>query len=299
MAKSLNRLRSNSDIFNGKTQRPSLLDGASGTYLAQKGFAPHPSLWYSHLNIYDPESVKEMHSQYINAGAVIITTNTFRTNPEAVKKTNTGFTNYEIVKKSVEIAYGSIGENEIIIAGSNAPAEDCYQQLRTISLYELEYNHKKHIEMLWNAGVDFILNETQSHRDEIEIVCKFCCENNLPFVVSLYFDKNLKILSGEDLREIIELIKGYKPLAISFNCISPQTLQTALAKIEIEYPSGFYLNCGLNEITENIISSCMEPDTYAETVRHLIRPETVFLGSCCGSSPHHTAKLKDLLDELY
>lgn len=295
----MNSQRSKIFFQEEKQTKPFVLDGASGTYLSQKGFLSHPYLWYSHLNIYDPESVKKMHTEYINAGAGIITTNTFRTNPEAVKKSNIGVTNFELVKRSVEIAADAIGEERIIIAGSNAPAEDCYQAERTISLLELEYNHKKHIEMLWNAGADFILNETQSHRDEIEIICKFCCDNNLPYIVSLYFNENLKILSGEELSEVIEFIRDYKPLAISFNCISPLIFQNVTSQIKIEYPSGFYLNCGLSNVADNMISSCIEPGTYANTISDLIRPDTLFLGSCCGSSPLHTARLKELIDELY
>jgi len=295
----LNRQRSKILFSEGKHHKPLVLDGASGTYLAQKGFLAHPYLWYSHLNLDDPKSVKNMHSEYINAGAGIITTNTFRTNPAAFKKSNIGVTNYELVNRSVKISVEAIGEKNIIIAGSNAPAEDCYQTNRTISLFELEYNHKKHIEMLWNAGSDFILNETQSHWDEIEIICKFCSENNLPYVVSLYFNENLKILSGEELGEIINFVISYNPLAISFNCVSHQTIRKFLVQKKIEFPTGFYLNCGLSLVAENMISYCMEPETYAETVRNIIGPDTVFIGSCCGSSPLHTAKLKELIGELY
>lgn len=147
--------------------RPLLLDGAIGTYLLQKNLNPDPNLWQSIHNIKHPKIVKSVYEEYIDAGTDIITTNTFRTNPAAVKNFNPGITNYEFVKLSVDIAIQAKRNLNIIIAGSNAPAEDCYQRHRTLTLLDLEYNHKKHIEMLWNSGVDFILNETFSHWDEI------------------------------------------------------------------------------------------------------------------------------------
>ena len=78
------------------------------------------------------------------------------------------------VKKSVEIAVELKKEFNVLIAGSNAPAEDCYQKERLVSEEALIENHKNHIEWLYSSGCDFILNETQSHLDEIDIISRFC-----------------------------------------------------------------------------------------------------------------------------
>ena len=182
--------------------RPLVLDGAIGTLLIERNYISDKLLWTSLLNMTSPVVVQSIHKEYIEAGADIITTNTFRTNPTAVKKSNLLFSLEEFVRKSVKIAVDLKNEN-LVIAGCNAPAEDCYQIERNISKYELEYNHKKHIELLSENGCDIILNETISHWDEIEIICKYCAGSSLPYIISLYFTDELKLLSGEPVSEAI------------------------------------------------------------------------------------------------
>ncbi len=270
-----------------------------GSYLVQKGFQADKILWQSIHNIQNPKVIKLIHNEYIDAGIDIITTNTFRTNPAAVKKSNIGITNFEFVKKSVDLAIESRRDLKLIIAGSNAPAEDCYQIERTLLPLDLEYNHKKHIEMLWNNGVDIILNETFSHWDEIEIVSKFCNENRLPFIISFYFNDELKLLSGEPLLEAIKFVNDFSPIAIGFNCIRIHKYKKFIEYNPINYKYGFYLNCGLSTVNEELLSGCIEPEVYAKTLKPFINYNTLFLGSCCGSSPLHTHKIKELLDEVY
>lgn len=280
-------------------KRPLLLDGATGSYLRQKGFSADKFLWQSIHNIQNPKEIKKIHNEYIDAGVDIITTNTFRTNPAAVKKSNIGITNFEFVKRSVNLALESRRELKLIVAGSNAPAEDCYQIARTLLPLDLEYNHKKHIEMLWNNGVDIILNETFSHWDEIELVSKFCSENKFPFIISFYFNEELKLLSGEPLYEAIKFVIDFSPTAIGFNCIKIKTFREYLEHYPIDSKYGFYFNCGLGLVNENQLTECIQPDIYAKTIKPIINYNTLFIGSCCGSTPHHTHKIKELLDEVF
>ncbi len=114
--------------FAKRIKRPLILDGAMGSLLQQKGVEPHPQLWMSHANLLYPEKVFSIYKEYIDAGADIITTNTFRTNPSAAEHTSK-----EQVKAAVQIAKEAKGSTVILIAGSNAPAEDCYQRDRTLT----------------------------------------------------------------------------------------------------------------------------------------------------------------------
>ena len=66
--------------------KPLLLDGAIGSYLQQKGFETDDIIWTTKINQSNPEAVIKMHKDYIGAGADIITTNTFRTNPLSLSK---------------------------------------------------------------------------------------------------------------------------------------------------------------------------------------------------------------------
>lgn len=279
--------------------RSLILDGAFGSVLQQRGFSSDKDLWYSHLSVSNSQAVRELHKEYIDAGADIITTNTFRTNPVAKKKSNIEITNSEFVKRSVELAIQAKGERNVIIAGSNAPAEDCYQKERTISLFDLEYNHKKHIELLYESGCDIIWNETQSHWDEIEIICKFCSENSIPYSINIYFDESLKILSGEPVEEVINFVESFSPQAIGFNCIKPSDFKNLSINYQLPKIFGYYLNCGNGNITDQNISCGISPKMYLDFIVEFQRFNPTFVGSCCGSNPAHTKAIKEYFDETH
>jgi len=290
------------DLINSynSLRQPLLLDGAMGSLLQTASSGLPNNLWSSAVNLTNPDLVISLHKKYIEAGADIITSNTFRTNPNAFKYSGIEISNRELVSRSIDLCIAARGEKKIIIAGSNAPAENCYQKERIISKDDLEYNHKMHIEFLWRSGCDLIWNETQSHMDEIIIICEFCSDNKIPYLISLYFTDELKLLSGEPLNEAIELIKEYSPVCIGFNCIKPETFKNFMRlHFPLIYPFGFYLNCGKGNISDNEIECGINPDNYSNIIREYLSMSPIFVGSCCGSDTSHTKSLRDLIDELY
>ncbi len=282
-----------------KLNRPLVLDGAMGTYLIEKGIKPYREMWVTLSNIDFPEIVKSVHKDYIFAGAEIITTNTFNSNPVSLELSHyIEKSSEELVQTAVTLAKQAREEtdSDVIIAGCNAPAEDCYQHERTISKQKLEYNHHKHIELLWAAGVDIIWNETHGHWDEIEIVCEFCENNSLPYAINLYFEENMKILSGENLDEIVKrIIENYPNALIGFNCIAPSHFTEFIENNFVQKEWGFYLNCGEEGKHEGEIFCAISPDVYIEYVKKIINRNTAFIGSCCGSNPQHTKQIKEFL----
>lgn len=291
-------LRTDKNIieFQKKVNRPLILDGAIGSLLQQRNVKMHKILWSSFANIVTPEKVIEVHNDYINAGADIITTNTFRTNPLAYNKASIGITNSEFVKRSVDIAFEVIGGKEnIFIAGSNPPAEDSYQKYRKVTSSEIEANHKNHIDMLRENGVDFILNETQSHFDEIKIICEHCSNNDIPFMISLFITNNSKILSGESITEIVNYIEEFNPIAVGINCVLPQIFYGIMSEIKFRNRWGFYLNCGSGKYTDNEIFEGVSPVDYISIVKKMYDKNPFFIGTCCGSASSHTLAIKEYL----
>ncbi|MFO7445252.1 MAG: homocysteine S-methyltransferase family protein [Ignavibacteriaceae bacterium] len=289
-------LSSDINIFSitRRTGRPLILDGAMGSLLQEKQKSKE-ALWMSYLNIENPGAVLKVHKDYIKAGADIITTNTFRTNPAAVKRNNE-YSSRFIVKKALDIAVTAVKNTPVLIAGSNPPAEDCYQTERTLTFNKLFLNHSRHIKYLLKKGSHFILNETQSHFDEIRIICRFCSHNKIPFVISLYFDADLKILSGEKLGDVIKYILKYNPLAIGFNCIKPETFLKFFNRNKFDYNWGIYFNCGKGEVSGENLACGVSPEEYADYAKQFLLKSPSFIGACCGSSPQHINELKRVLD---
>lgn len=281
------------------SNRPLILDGAMGSLLQQRGIPIHSNLWSSAANITHPGEVIQIHKDYIDAGAEIITTNTFRSNPNSFRQSNLHIKNEEFIRCGVQLAINAIEDEQIIIAGSNAPAEDCYQPERSIANNKLDYNHKLHIEQLWESGCDVIWNETQSHWDEIEIICRFCSENLYPFTINLYFDDNLKLLSGEPLDEAVNFISDFSPVGIGFNCIKPQLLKEYFQTYSPPKFWGFFFNCGKSDVQNEEMSCILDPCNYIEEIKPFLEMNPMYVGSCCGSNLDHTKAIKELFDELY
>jgi methionine synthase I (cobalamin-dependent) len=294
-------LNLNSDInvfaLSQRIKRPLIIDGAMGSLLQQKGIPVDSNLWMSLANQTHPEILLEIHNDYIKAGADIITTNTFRTNPVAIKESDNINSAEKLVKPAVEIAKQAIGDLPVLIAGSNAPAEDCYKVERVLSNRELELNHKRHINLLYENGAHFILNETQSHFDEIKIISEYCDRNEIPYVMNIFFNDDLEILSGEILNEVLAFLKDSDALAIGFNCILPSTMARAKRRVKMPENWGLYLNCGDGSFTDSGIKCGISPSVYAEEISNYLKNRPSFIGACCGSSTGHIRSIKKLLDE--
>ena len=153
------------------TSFPLIMDGAMGTELMDRGLKMPLPLWSADTNITDPEIVKAVHKDYVNAGADIIGTNTFRTTTWTYRKV--GFSHKvsqtrarSSLMKAVDLARES---NPKILGASLTSIEDCYDP----SLYPgrsiAEDTYCENINWFIDAGVDVILFETMGHLEEIEI----------------------------------------------------------------------------------------------------------------------------------
>ncbi len=278
-----------------RINRPLILDGSMGALLHKKGFVEDSFFWSTMANEKYPNEVLNLHMAYIKAGANIITTNTFRTNPTAIKQSGRRYTD-KYVKNAVKLARKAAGDDSVLIAGSNAPAEDCYQSKRTLTKKEIEQNHSIHIQQLIECGCNFVLNETQSHFDEIKFIADYCYKKKIPFIMSFLFDEKLNLLDGSSLTKAISYVLRKNPLAIGFNCITNEILLEALRKIKPDFNWGFYLNCSKGYITETIYSDGLSVSNYSNVVKAAIKYSPSFIGSCCGSTPAFTKQIKRILD---
>ncbi|MGB9665075.1 MAG: homocysteine S-methyltransferase family protein [Ignavibacteria bacterium] len=282
-------------------KKPLVLDGPNGTLLIERGIDLGSKLWSALALINKPGEVKKIHKEYIEAGADIITTNTFRTNPYAVKSSGTNFSSKELVNKAVELARECVnGTNrQILIAGSNAPADDCYLTKRLILKEEQIENHRLHIEYLIEAGVDFILNETFGDKEEIELVSSICRENNFPFAVSVLINSELKTFFDQNLLETLELIYRYEPIFISLNCSRPELIRKALKILKDFSPFGVYPNLGsIESFQSGKLVRDFSQSQLQNFVKELIDNGVRVIGVCCGGNPNDIKTIRNLVDSL-
>jgi homocysteine S-methyltransferase len=274
--------------------RPIILDGALGSIL-EFSFPQlnDKDIWMTKFIFDQPHEIKNIYSQYILKGANIITTSTFRTNPYSLstfyeKNTHSSFiSSSQYVERAVKLALEFKNDENILVAGSNPPAEDCYIK-RTIKDYEkLKDNHYNHINDLFKYGADFILNETLGHFDEIDIVTKICYNNDIPSVVSLYFDESLNLICGKSVFDTISYIDtNFNLLAVSTNCIDYKTFKKMTENknllTNLRNRFGYYLNCG--DLCPKDMSGILKKFAYLDPI---------FVGTCCMSNPDYTESIND------
>lgn len=284
-----------------KLQKPLVLDGPMGTLLIERGVNLGSKLWSANALISNPGAILQIHSEYINAGADIITTNTFRTNPYAIEQASSKYNSKKLVEIALNLAKQAVSQSykNIIIAGSNAPADDCYLTQRLIPLEKIIKNHEEHISNLIEGGVDFILNETFGDKNEIEIVCKICSEKKFPFAVSVLINSNLKTFFNQDLLETVEMIFSFDPIFVSLNCSRPELILNALDILKTYFPFGVYPNLGsVDSFRSNLLVRDFSQNALKNFIYELIKRKVKVIGVCCGGNPEDIKIIRKIIDEL-
>jgi S-methylmethionine-dependent homocysteine/selenocysteine methylase len=121
-------------------------------------------------------------------------------------------------------------------------------------------------------------------------------------VASLFFNKDLKLLSGENLSETLKFILDKNPLAIGFNCIIPAVFRKAVknnSPLLKNFNWGFYLNLGDGSYSDELIKCDISPEDYSKLVTGNLRKQPSFVGACCGSSPRHISELRKIINAKY
>ena len=298
-----------------KHSKPIILDGAQGCLLQEK----NPTLfdddiWMTKINKERPDEIKRVAMEYIDAGAQIITTNTFRTSPYHLevfnkKHLSSNYTSDEEVRNALNPLLELRKEKNIpfYIAGSNAPTEYCYIKKQTLSYEKLKDSHTNHINLLQKHGADLIINETLSFANEVEICQKHCFQNNINNVISLYVVDNGQLNSGERAVDVLRKIDEYKPLAISVNCINLQLFKNLIKEgheliKSLNSGFGYYLNCGDPKNTEtNYLEDnfrpFITPNDYVEIIKEYEYLNPVMVGCCCMSTPEHIRAISQYYKE--
>ncbi|MCA2001616.1 MAG: homocysteine S-methyltransferase family protein, partial [Chloroflexi bacterium] len=182
-----------------------ILDGATGTELHHRGVDTGLPLWSANALLTDRglEILRQIHEDYLRAGADIITTNTFRTHRRALAPSGNADRALELTRRAVETARAAIAavraETPKFIAGSISTLEDCYRPDLVPSDEELRAEHAERIDHLVQCGVDLILIETVNTIREALVMAKLAVAAGVPVVVSFVCNREGKILSGESL----------------------------------------------------------------------------------------------------
>jgi len=281
---------------------PLILDGAMGTELLRMGIELPLPLWSAVANETCSNKVYDIHREYIEKGADVLTTNSFRTTPYAYQKA--GFSKKDALfkseinlKNSVSIAKKAVSENQLI-AGSIAPIEDCYSPEIYPGDTKLINSMECVINWFHQSEVDIILFETMGNAHEISRIISI---NNydLPVWLSLILKDKNHLLDGTHLYELLETLSTSKIEMLLLNCNTIQLTLEALYTIKRYWTGswGVYPNLGINnpEI-DGKIEQIISNETWRYNVNEILIEKPAVIGACCGSTPEHIRIIKELIE---
>ncbi len=278
-----------------------ILDGAMGSELIKRGLILPDHIWSAGANINHPKLVKQIHRQYVDAGADYITTNTFRATPRAYLKT--GINNEkasQIAKKSFvrAIEHAKIScDPDTKIIGSFAPLEDCYSP----KLFPGSDAAVSEFAQLGNwfaeAGVDILLFETMGSMTETEAGLRALNETDSPIWVSFVLKNETHLLSGDRLADALSMLNNYQIEMVLLNCNPLGRTKRAVDNIVDNWSDswGIYPNLGRGDPSPDGGITEYEPlEKYLSVIEHALNGGASVVGACCGSSPKHIAEIKKL-----
>jgi S-methylmethionine-dependent homocysteine/selenocysteine methylase len=280
--------------------RPLVLDGATATELQRHGVLVEAP-WWSSVVLLSEEGrrlLRQVHAAHIQAGAEIITANTFRTNRRALERAGAARGDDRLVHVAVEEARRAAGDagRPVFVAGSLAPVEDCYQPALVPPDAELREDHGWMARALASAEVDLVLVETMNSMREARIALECVRELDVPAFVSFVCADGDTLLSGEDLATAARAMQEAGASAVLVNCVPPKHVARCLANLRgaCALPIGVYPNVedrsAIGDWTHvpHYVRTALSPEALADEFRkwhaafHLD-----IIGGCCGVNPEY------------
>ena len=294
------------DLF--ALRRPVILDGAMGTELQRRGIETGLPLWSANALLSSPETVRQIHVDYVRAGADIITSNTFRTTRRTFRRAGLPDRSARLSDLAVSLAKearAGYPDRPLMIAGSMAPLEDCYHPELVPPQPELREEHAENAQRLTEAGVDFLLLETMGTIREALAAAEAARATGKEFVASFLCNAHGSLYDGESLQDAVYAIAPLLPSAFSINCVSPRSMELPLKNMLLAVrnlsgthvvPLAVYANVGVpgGEHGDELIPD-VGPDEYGECARRWVRKGVAIIGGCCGTTPEHITAVKRAL----
>lgn len=287
------------DIRTELSKRILILDGAMGTMLQRKGLQGNSESF----NLTNPETIGEIHNEYIEAGADIITANSFSANSISQSEYNLSEKAGQMAEAAARIARKAADEapRKIWVAGSVGPTSKSLSLAQNIndpifrpySFDGMAEAFEVQIRGLVKGGVDLLLFETcfdaLNTKAALYALGHIPEAKDIPVMISASMsDKSGRTLTGQTMEAFYRSVQHCSPLSFGLNCsLGAEEMIPLIAEVAsfATCAVSCYPNAGLpNEMGEYDET----PSQMAESVRKMALAGSVnIVGGCCGTTPEH------------
>jgi len=284
-------------IYDALNKATLISDGAMGTALQEIGLddGGAPELW----NVEHPEKIEALLERYAAAGANFITTNTFGGTSGRLAMHSLESRLYELNKAGADIARAVADRHPgCFVMGDVGPSGDLMDPMGILTPESAEEIFAEQIRALKDGGVDAILIETMSDLAEVEAAVKAAQKvaPELPIITTLSFDTNLRTMMGVKPAAAITYLASIGVRIIGANCgRGVDEIRLIAGEMVNARPEGVYIiiqsNSGLPKLVGDTFVYDGTPEEMAKHAQEMKSIGINIIGSCCGSTPLHTAAI--------
>jgi len=279
-------------------QSPVLCDGAMGTLLYSKGVFINRC--YDELNLSQPELIRGVHHEYLQAGAEIIETNTFGGNSFRLARHSLADRVREINLAGAKIACDAAKSFAVWVAGSVGPLGTRIEPLGKVSFEEARAAFRDQIAALVDGGVDLLMMETFGYVEELHqaVLAAREVSPTIPVVAQVTIDEDGNCLDGSDPETFTERLAEWNVDVIGINCsVGPVDMLDAIERVRAatDLPLAAQPNAGMPRSVEGRNIYLCSPEYMASYARKFVAAGVRLIGGCCGTTPDHIRSMKAAL----
>src|SRR5437868_10171699 len=286
------------DLLFRLQKSPVLCDGAMGTLLYSKGIFINRC--YDELNLSQPELIRGIHHEYLQAGAEIIETNTFGANSFRLARHSLADRARDINLAGARLAREAAKSFDVWVAGSVGPLGTRIEPLGKTSYQEARDAFREQIEALVEGGVDLLILETFGYLEEIHqaILAAKDVKPSLPLVAQVTIDEDGNCLDGSDPETFAPKLAEWGADVIGCNCsVGPVAMLDAMerGRAATSLPLAAQPNAGIPRSVDGRNIYLCSPEYMASYARKFVAAGVRLVGGCCGTTPDHIRVMKAAL----
>jgi homocysteine S-methyltransferase len=279
-------------------QSPVLCDGAMGTLLYAKGIFINRC--YDELNLSQPDLIRGVHHDYLQAGAEIIETNTFGANSFRLARHSLVDRVRDINLAGAQLAREAAKGFDVWIAGSMGPLGVRIEPLGKTSFAEARAAFREQAAALVEGGVDLLMLETFGYLEELHQAVLACRDVNpkIPLVAQVTIDEDGNCLDGSDPETFAARLTEWNVDVLGINCsVGPVTMLEAIERVRAvtSLPLAAQPNAGMPRSVEGRNIYLCSPEYMANYTSNFVAAGVRLIGGCCGTTPDHIRAMKSIL----
>lgn len=276
-----------------------VFDGAVGTRLYDKGIYINRS--YDELNLTSPELVREVHEEYVKAGADIIETNSFGATRHKLRSYGLEGRLRDINIAAARIAREAAGD-KAFVAGAIGPLGLRIEPYGPTSFEEAKELYREQVQALMEGGVDLFVLETFSELSVIEQAISAVRQvSDLPIVAQMTIQMDGNTTFGTSPEVFTTRLDELGADVIGLNCgMGPNHLLNALEKMRAVTTKNLSAqpNAGLPRDVQGRQFYMGSPEYMATFAKRFVQAGARFVGGCCGTTPTHIKLIADSIRSI-